>query len=309
MLMKTVDDKKTLLILNPAAGKGKGTKNFDAVLSALSEKFKNLEVMKSEYPGHIIEISKNAVKDGCQRIISIGGDGTPFEVINGIYADGKPGQEIELGTIPAGTGNSFIRDFDEVSPEKWVEHVLNGKTRKVDMVEFTYFKQGKEVKNYFINIQGIGLIADILKLTNEKLKFLGTLGYSIAVLIRLFKGMNNRIKVTVDDQTFELKNSALVISNSKYTGGDMKIAPMADTNDGKVDMIVFNEVNRRDIINIFANVFKGKHVNHPRVKVFKGSEIEIDAEPQQLLMADGELLGETPMKLKVLPGELKILAP
>lgn len=307
--MKTVDDKKTLLIFNPAAGKGKGKKNFDAVLSALSEKFKNLEVKRSEHPGHIVEISKIAVRDGCQRIISIGGDGTPFEIINGVYADGKPGHEIELGMIPAGTGNSFIRDFDEVFPEKWVEHVLNGKTRKVDMVEFTYFKQGKEVKNYYINILGIGLIADILKLTNEKLKFLGTMGYSMAVLIRLFKGMNNRMKVTIDDQTFELKNSALVISNSKYTGGEMKIAPMADTKDGKVDMIVFNEVNRREIINIFANVFKGKHVNHPKVKVFNGSEMEIDAEPQQLLMADGELLGETPMKLKVLPGELKILAP
>jgi YegS/Rv2252/BmrU family lipid kinase len=307
--MKTVDDKKTLLIFNPAAGKGKGKKNFDTIFSTLSEKFENLEFKKSEYPGHIVEISKNAVKDGCQRIISIGGDGTPFEVINGIYADGKPGQEIELGMIPAGTGNSFIRDFDDAFHEKWIVHVLNGKTHKVDMVEFTYFKQGKEVKNYFINILGIGLIADILKLTNEKLKFLGTLGYSMAVLIRLFKGMNNRMKVTIDDQTFVLKNSALVISNSKFTGGEMKIAPMADTNDGKVDMIAFNEVNRRDIINIFANVFKGKHVNHPKVKVFKGSEMEIDAEPQQLLMADGELLGETPMKLKVLPGELKILAP
>jgi diacylglycerol kinase (ATP) len=307
--MKTVDDKKTLLIFNPAAGKGKGKKNLDTIFSTLSEKFENLEFKKSEYPGHIVEISKNAVKDGCQRIISIGGDGTPFEVINGIYADGKPGQEIELGMIPAGTGNSFIRDFDDAFHEKWIVHVLNGKTHKVDMVEFTYFKQGKEVKNYFINILGIGLIADILKLTNEKLKFLGTLGYSMAVLIRLFKGMNNRMKVTIDDQTFVLKNSALVISNSKFTGGEMKIAPMADTNDGKVDMIAFNEVNRRDIINIFANVFKGKHVNHPKVKVFKGSEMEIDAEPQQLLMADGELLGETPMKLKVLPGELKILAP
>jgi diacylglycerol kinase (ATP) len=307
--MKTIDDKKTLLILNPAAGKGKGKKNFDAVLSALSEKFKNLEVKTSEYPGHIVEISKNAVKDGCQRIISIGGDGTPFEVINGLYAEGKPGQEIELGMIPAGTGNSFIRDFDEASPGKWVKHVLNGKSRKVDMVEFTYFKQGKEIKNYFINILGVGLIADILKLTNEKLKFLGALGYSMAVLIRLFKGMNNRMKVTIDNQNFELKNSALVISNSKYTGGEMKIAPMADTNDGKVDMIVFNEVNRTEIINIFANVFKGKHVNHPKVRIFNGAEMEIDAEPQQLLMADGELLGETPMKLKVLPGELKILTP
>jgi len=306
--MNTTDNSKTILILNPAAGKGKGKKNFDAVHAALAKKFKNLEVKTSEYAGHIREISRNAVRQGCKRIISIGGDGTPFEIINGIYTNGKPKQEIELGMIPAGTGNSFLRDFDEVSPEKWIETILNGKTRGVDLVEFTYFKEGNQVKNYYINIMGIGLVADVLKLTNEKLKFLGSSGYNLAVLIRLFKGMNNHMAVTVDGSDFELKNSALVISNSKFTGGEMKIAPMADTGDGKVDMIVFNEVNRREIINIFANVFRGKHIDHPKVKVFGGSEIEIDAEPQQLLMADGELLGETPMKLKVLPGELKILA-
>jgi YegS/Rv2252/BmrU family lipid kinase len=297
------------LILNPAAGKGKGRKQFDIVRSALEKKFKNLDIRVSEYPGHIVEISKDAVIGGCRRIISIGGDGTPFEIINGIYANGMPGQEIELGMIPAGTGNSFLRDFDDVSPGKWLETILAGKTRSVDVVEFTYFKQGNQIKNYYINIMGIGLIADILKLTNEKLKFLGAMGYSAAVLVRLFKGMNNRMTLTVDNETVELKNSALVISNSKYTGGEMKIAPMADTGDGKVDMIVFNEVNRREIIDIFINVFKGKHVDHPKVKVFKGSEMEVKAEPQQLLMADGELLGETPMTLKVLPGRLKVLAP
>jgi YegS/Rv2252/BmrU family lipid kinase len=306
--MRMTDKTKTLLILNPAAGKGKGKKQFDTVRTALEKKFKNLDIKTSEYPGHIAEISKDAVTDGCRRIISIGGDGTPFEIINGIYANGIPGHEIELGMIPAGTGNSFLRDFDDVSPEKWLETILKGKTRSVDVVEFTYFKQGNQTKKYYINIMGIGLIADILKLTNEKLKFLGAMGYSAAVLVRLFKGMNNRMTVTIDNQSFELKKSAMVISNSKYTGGEMKIAPMADTGDGSVDMIVFNEVNRREIISIFANVFKGKHVDHPKVNVFKGAEMEVNAEPQQLLMADGELLGETPMKLKVLPGRLKILA-
>ena len=297
------------MILNPAAGKGKGQKTFPVVLALLQEKYKNLEVKISQYPGHIVEISREAVLQNFQRIISIGGDGTPFEIINGLYSQGIPKPGIELGMIPAGTGNSFLRDFDEVNPGKWVEHVINGTTRPVDLVEFSYFKQGKEIKSHFINIMGIGLIADILKLTNEKLKFLGTLGYSLAVLVRLFKGMKNRVQVTVGHRYFELKNSALVISNSKYTGGEMKIAPMAETNDGKVDMIVFKEVNRRDIIHIFANVFKGKHVEHPKVKVYRGSEIKIEAEPSQLLMADGELLGETPMKLKVMPGALKILAP
>ncbi len=302
------DEKKTLLILNPAAGKGKGKKDFAALQARLAEKFSNLESRTSERPGHITEISKEAVKNGCKRIISIGGDGTPFEIFNGVYANGIPGQKIEFGMIPAGTGNSFLRDFDDVSREKWLGTIMEGKSRLVDLVEFSYFMDGKEIKNYCANILGVGLIADILELTNEKLKFLGTFGYSLAVLIRLFRGMNNRMTVKVDDRSFEFKNSALVISNSKFTGGEMKIAPMADTADGKVDMIVFNGVNRRDVIAIFANVFKGKHIDHPKVDVFSGSRIEIDAQPQQLLMADGELLGVTPMKLKVLPKELKIPA-
>ncbi len=295
------------MLLNPAAGKGKGVKHFTAIHAAVREKFPDLEVKTSEYPGHLVEICREAAAKDYRRIISIGGDGTPFEIINGLYACGKPAQEIELGMIPAGTGNSFLRDFDDTSHEKWLAHVLNGKTRPLDLVEFTYFKEGKEVKNYYINIMGVGLIADILKLTNERLKFLGSFGYSLAVLIRLFKGMRNRLRVGVDGRSYEWKNSALVISNSKYTGGEMKIAPAADTADGQVDMVVFNEVNRREIIDIFLKVFKGTHIEHPKVKVLKGTEMTIDAEPQQLLMADGELLGETPMRLRVLPGALKLL--
>jgi YegS/Rv2252/BmrU family lipid kinase len=302
------DQTKTLLILNPAAGKGKGKKNFETLRARLEEHFGNLEVKVSEYPGHIKDIGAQAVNEGFGRIISIGGDGTPFEVINGVYARGIPEQDIHFGMLPAGTGNSFLRDFDGVSQETWLEHILNGNTRKVDLVEFSYFKDGKEMKSYFLNILGIGLIADILKLTNEKLKFLGAMGYNLGVLIRLFRGMNNRIKLSIDGKPLELKDSALVINNSKFTGGEMKIAPMADTADGKVDMIIFNEVNRRDILSIFSRVFKGTHIDHPKVDIYSGSEIEIDSDPQLQLMADGELLDFTPLKLKVLHKQLTMYA-
>jgi diacylglycerol kinase family enzyme len=158
-----------------------------------------------------------------------------------------------------------------------------------------------------MNILGAGLIADILKLTNERLKFLGSFGYSLAVLVRLFKGMNNRIRLKVDGVEHFLKDSALVISNSKFTGGKMKIAPMAKADDGRVDIIVFNEVGRLDILKIFSRVFKGDHVNHEKVRVFSGKDIEIESDPPLRLMADGELLGNTPLTLKVLPGRQKIL--
>ncbi len=297
-----------MLVLNPQAGKGRGLKAFNAIRELLGQRIKTMEVRVSEYAGHAFQIGRDAANNGFERILSIGGDGTPFEIVNGLYAEGRPRQAIELGMIPAGTGNSFLRDFSVSSWRQAVENILNGRRRQVDLVQISYQRDHKEIKQYYLNILGVGLIADILKLTNEKLKGFGSLGYSLAVLMRLAKGMNNRLRLTVDGEKLELVDSALVISNSKFTGGGMKIAPMADTQDGRVDVVVFQRVNRRDILNIFSRVFKGTHIDHPKVKTFRAAAITIDSCPQELLMADGELLGWTPLHLKVLPGELTVLA-
>jgi diacylglycerol kinase (ATP) len=300
-------DLKTMLVLNPHAGKGRGMKIFSAVRELLEAKIKNMEIRVSESAGHAFTIGHEAARNGYERILGVGGDGTPFEIVNGLYAEGRPSQPIELGMIPAGTGNSFLRDFSILTWRQAVDSILAGKRRRVDLVEIHYEKGGKEVKQYYLNILGVGLIADILKLTNEKLKGFGSLGYSLAVMMRLVQGMHNRMQLTVDGEKIEIVDSALVISNSKYTGGGMKIAPMADTQDGKADLIIFNRVNRRDILDIFAHVFKGTHIGHPKVKTFRVAEITIDSAPQEMLMADGELLGMTPLRLKVLRGELAIL--
>jgi len=301
-------DLKTMLVLNPCAGKGKGLKAFAAIRELLATRITQMDVKVSEYAGHAFQIGREAASQGYERILTVGGDGTPFEVINGLYADGRPKQLPELGMIPAGTGNSFLRDFSILSWSQAVENILAGKRRKADLVEIVYQREQKDIRQYYLNILGIGLIADILKLTNEKLKGFGSLGYSLAVLLRLAKGMRNRMLLTVDGEKIEVADSALVISNSKYTGGGMKIAPAADSGDGMVDLVIFQGVNRRDILNIFSRVFKGTHVGHPKVKHFRAAEIVIDSCPQEQLMADGELLGATPLSLKVLPGELTILA-
>ncbi|MCX6556597.1 MAG: diacylglycerol kinase family lipid kinase [Candidatus Aminicenantes bacterium] len=301
-------DLKTMLVLNPHAGKGKGLKAFAAIRTTLAERIGRMDVKVSEYAGHAFQIGREAASQEYERILTIGGDGTPFEIVNGLYADGRPEKPVELGMIPAGTGNSFLRDFSILNWRPAVENILAGKRRQVDLVEIVYQRGQKKIRQYYLNILGVGLIADILKLTNEKLKGFGSMGYSLAVLLRLAKGMRNRMLLTVDNEKMEVADSALVISNSKYTGGGMKIAPAADSGDGKVDLVIFAGVNRRDILNIFSRVFKGTHVGHPKVKHFRAAEIVIDSCPQEQLMADGELLGATPLALKVLPGELTILA-
>jgi diacylglycerol kinase (ATP) len=299
---------KTLLVLNPHAGRGRGRKILPEVLALLKPAFPGLEVRVSEYPGHAFAVGREAAADGYERVLTIGGDGTPFEIVNGIYAAGRPPREIELGMIPAGTGNSFLRDFSVFSWRQAVAGILAGKSRRVDLVEITYERECRETRQYYLNILGVGLIADILKLTNEKLKGCGRFSYGLAVMLRLARGMNNRMRLDIDGETMVIADSALVISNSKFTGGGMKIAPMADSGDGRVDLVIFQEVNRRDILNIFSRVFKGTHIAHPKVKTFRAAGITIESFPQERLMADGELLGMTPLRLQVLPGALTILA-
>ena len=301
-------DLKTLLVLNPHAAGGRARKIFPAVRQRLEKEFAGLDVRVSEYAGHAFEIGREARRAGYGRVLTVGGDGTPFEVVNGLYADGRPQQTPELGMIPAGTGNSFLRDFSALTWRQALDGILAGNRRRVDLVEISYPGDQKEIRQYYLNILGVGLIADILKLTNEKLKGFGRLSYGLAVLLRLAGGMRNRMLLEADGRKLEIIDSALVISNSKFTGGGMKIAPMADTRDGQVDLVVFQEVDRRDILNIFARVFKGTHVGHPKVKTYRAAEVAIDSDPQEMLMADGELLGRTPLRLKVLPAELVILA-
>ncbi|MBM3295339.1 MAG: diacylglycerol kinase family lipid kinase [Candidatus Aminicenantes bacterium] len=299
---------RTLLVVNPAAGHGLGRKTFDRLEPRLRESFPGLEIRLSEYPGHAVELGRRASGEGFARLLCLGGDGTPFEVVNGLYADGRPPLRPEIGLIPAGTGNSFIRDFGVTAAEEALANIVAGRRRAVDLVEFEHRREGRLVTLYSLNILGVGLIADILKLTNERLKFLGSAGYSLAVLLRLAKGMDNQIDFQTDGRKWTVRDSAFVVSNSKYTGGKMKIAPSADVADGKADLVVFREVNRREIIAIFKGVFSGKHAAHPKVEIHPAAEIRVEADPPLRVMADGELLGETPLRLRVLPRELPILA-
>ena len=299
---------RTLLIVNPAAGHGRGEKCFRRLEPRLLREIPGLEVRFSERPGHAVELGQRAAEEGIPRVLCLGGDGTVYEVINGLYAGGAPSSPVEIGPIPAGTGNSFLRDFGVIKPEEALENILAGRRHQVDLIEFEYREGGRTERRLSLNIIGVGLIADILKLTNERLKGFGALGYSIAVLIRLAKGMDNQIDIEADGRGWTVLDSALVISNSKYTGGGMMIAPPADVADGRADLVVFRGVNRREIVAIFRRVFSGGHMRHPKVETTAASEISVSGIPPLRVMADGELLGETPLRAKVLPGALTVLA-
>ncbi len=296
-----------MLIVNPVAGHGRGEKVFARIEPRLREAYPDLEVRISDFPGHAFQLGREAAREKFDRVLCLGGDGTPFEVINGLYIHGRPPFVPEIGLIPAGTGNSFLRDFGIETPEEALRRFTSGRKLKVDLIEFEFQLEGKTERRYSLNIIGAGLITDILKLTNDWLKVFGKLGYSLAVLIRLARGMNNKIEIEAGGRSWTVEDSALVVSNSQYTGGRMKIAPHAATADGKADLVIFRDVNRREILQIFKRVFSGTHASHPKVDIIQAADMMITGTPPLKVMADGEVLGESPLRIKVLPQELTFL--
>ena len=120
---------KTLLVINPEAAHGRAFRCFERLEPRLRQIFPNLTVRLSEYAGHAVEIGRWAAGEGFDLLVCLGGDGTPYEVLNGLYADGRPARRPELALIPAGTGNSFLRDFGIETPEAAIDRILAGRRR------------------------------------------------------------------------------------------------------------------------------------------------------------------------------------
>jgi diacylglycerol kinase family enzyme len=191
---------KTMLVVNPCAGRGRGARILPVVRARLEPRFPGLALRVSGRPGQALDFGREALAEGYGRVVCVGGDGTPFEVVSGMFAAGAPAPGFELGLVPAGTGNSFLRDFSLRTLDEAVAAILAGRRRPVDVVEAAYDDNGREARRHFLNILGVGLIADILKLTNERLKGFGAAGYSLAVLLRLARGMRNRLRLSVDGE-------------------------------------------------------------------------------------------------------------
>ena len=122
---------RTLLVVNPVSGHGRGRKVFGRMEPALREAFPGLEVRVSEFPGQAFQFGREAVRDRYGRVLCLGGDGTPFEVVNGMYLQGRPPFLPEIGIIPSGTGNSFLLEFGIQTPEEALRRIAAGRSHRL----------------------------------------------------------------------------------------------------------------------------------------------------------------------------------
>ena len=295
---------KLLIIFNPNAAFGRSVKKLAAIKARFRSLGINATFIATEYAGHGRELVAKTELLGFDGLVAAGGDGTVFEVLNGLYQHPKPAR-IPLGLLPIGTGNAFSRELDlqtNVLTES-IDLLQHGRTRQVDVG----FVQSADSSFYFLNIVSMGFAVDAGRVA-LKMKFLGNAAYTLATLWQVLKLRSYPLLMEIDGELIRSDNVFVTFSNSRYTGTHFLIAPDARVDDGLLDVTILENLPRLRLLKLFPSIYSGSHVEYNEVSTFKASHIKILSPPGFLLGPDGEFYGNTPAEIACLPDDLTIFS-
>jgi YegS/Rv2252/BmrU family lipid kinase len=293
-----------LAIVNPAAGRGRTVKLAGAQLARLREGGLRVDVIASSGPGHAAQLALEAYEQGYRRFLAVGGDGTAHEILNGIFGRETLAERIELGFLPLGTGNSFLRDFTKDGAKSSVEALLTGRKRRVDLLRLRHATG----TIYSFNLLSVGFTADVGALTNRIFKPFGHLGYLLGVFVRVvqLKRRAFRMRSDADESWDERRCLFLTFNNSKYTGGTMMIAPHADPTDGLIEYVRWGPIGRLGLLKMLPRLYDGTHIEHPLAERRAVKHVEFALDAPVDVMIDGELVTLDCKTLDILPGAMDV---
>lgn len=298
---------ESLAIINPAAGQHRPEDLRRQIKRALSQPA--LKVVATERAGHAEEIAREATDSGRYQAICVcGGDGTVNEVANGILSAKSPPFIPKVGLIPLGTCNVLAGELGipcGSTPDAACELIRAGKTRAIDV--------GRVGERYFLLMAGFGFDADTVRGVMLPMKSLvGAPAYIMSGLAALAHCKASRVRLTLDDETLASDAFMVLVANvSSYAVAQVKVAPFAALDDGWLDICVF-ERPPTDRVGFAAQILlllARRHMGDPRFRYYRARHIRLESDPPIAGQVDGDLYGETPVEIEVVPKALEIFVP
>jgi len=293
--------KKYYLLVNPKGGHKRGLEIYEKVKHIFSSAGTNITVLHTEYAGHAFDFANTLDFVGYDGLCAIGGDGTMYELINGMLKR-DDNHKIPIGLITGGTGNSFMYDVDCLDPIDAAKRIVQHNLRPLDIAKVN--ANGELF--YSFNIIGWGLATDAGKLA-EKLRWLGGVRYDVASIIEVLKGKDRIATLTLDEEVIKENFIFIIGCNTIHTGKAMKMAPLAKLNDGKIDLIIVRKTSRINLLKLFPKLFSGDHIKSPLVEYRQVQNFSISLEETNDLTIDGEIIGTTPLNVQMVPKMVNVL--
>ena len=292
--------------MNPAAGGGRRGTLLTPALERLRAGGLQIEVAPTAAPGQATELARAAYGRGIRNFIAVGGDGTSYEIVNGLFPEALNGERPTLGFLPLGTGNSFLRDFSDKGLDYAIESLLAGRSRPCDVMRLRH--RGGVI--HYINLLSMGFSADVATLRERRFSNWGELGYLTSIFLTLARFNRRPFPIRVEnDSEFDQRSCLFVtFNNSKFTGGTMMIAPQAEIGDGLVEYVRWGPIGRLGLIRNLPGLYDGTHIEHPLAERKAARRIEFNLDNPVDVMVDGEVLTLHCEELDVLPAALNVVA-
>ena len=303
---------KMFIIVNPVSANSTTAKEWPQFNKLLLDNGYQFETVLTKSPGHATELSRQALKTGYKTIMSVGGDGTMNEVVNGFFEDGHPiAEDSRLVVFSRGTGCDFIKTLGiKKGTEDLLAILARNEEKQIDLGSVNFIdKAGKINTRYFVNIADIGIGAETANRVNKHSKvFKGFISFMLGTVSTIILYKNKDFEVVIDDKTvLQERMNSVIIANGRYFGGGMKVAPDALLDDGLFDIIIFGDLSKPDLIKSFPLIYEGKHLDHPKLRLYRGSKVKVKSGGKGLIEVDGEIPGNDDADFELLPKALKIL--
>ena len=265
-----------------------------------------VEVVETKRAGDATRIAREAYGRGQRKFIAVGGDGTSYEVVNGLFPEASAGGRPTLGFLPLGTGNSFLRDFSDRGLEYAIESLIAGRSRDCDVLRLRH----RTGVIHYINLLSLGFPADVATLRARRFSGQGEVGYFISIFLGLARLQRRPFPVRAEGETeFDRRRCLfLTFNNSKFTGGTMMIAPKAEVNSGLIEYVRWGAIGRLGLMRNLPKLYDGTHIEHRLAERKAVRRVEFALDSAVDLMVDGEVLTLHCEELDVLPGALDVVA-
>lgn len=303
---------RLLAIVNPIAGSGRVRRVWSRVVRYLEEAGHSVLARFTGHPGDAETLAYQALGESFDRLLVAGGDGTIHEVTNGLVRGGSPLPLV--GLLPLGTGRDLARVLKFPRKlYKMVQAALSPRVRHLDLMQM-HLKgpSGNLVERVSVNVAGFGFDAQVAHRANQYYKRFGCrtfATYLLSVFQELARLPHFRVRGEVDGEPFEAHTPLVISASGQYFGGGFWVAPHAQPDDGTFDLLWTDPLSRFEIVKLLRHLYRGTHVNHPKVYTRRFRHLRMNSVPQAVVEADGEIIGYTHVEIRLHDKKLAVAVP
>lgn len=271
--------RKILFIINPVAGSGRASGYENKITEYLNGKDIEYKIKFTNGPGHATEMARATTSEDYDTVVAVGGDGTVKEVVKGLAF-----RDVRLGILPAGTGNDAVKSLNiSRNFEESMHSIIYGEEKLVDI--------GLAGDNIFLNVLSVGFDAEVVKYTDMVKKHIkGKFAYYLGLIMAFVKYKNKELEIYAEEGRYKGGVLLAAVGNGNYYGGGFNILPVAEMDDGLLDVCIGNDMSKLSIIKIFVELLKGVHLeNREKVVYFRTKNVKIKPKDYIELNIDGEI--------------------